>query len=199
MLNDFDSLGIQLANINPNARELVGKYKGKELLIVGSGRCVWDDLEQIDYKRFDIMCINDIVMHFPDVVEHMYSNDHHMLGNWVNARRPMVKRNDPRPIKIHSCQVGGTYTWPWPGHGSSGLNACYTGVALGYDKIVLAGLPLDNSGHYFDPSWRETNFNNEVPNTDRGHPRYWENANRYIFKGRVKSLSGRTKELLGGL
>ena len=90
--------------------------------------------------------------------------------------------------------------WPWPGHGTSSLNGCYTGLALGYDEIVLCGAPLDDSGHYFDPPTWHTNFVREIPDVDRGgviQPRYWSEAKARIFDGKVKSMSGRTRDLLG--
>ena len=42
-------------------------------------------------------------------------------------------------------------------HGSSALFAALAGVAMGYDRIVLAGCPLDTGGHwYFEPEGPET-------------------------------------------
>lgn len=172
----------------------IKKYEGN-LLIVGGARCVWDDLKDFPINHYDVMTINDITMHFPCRITHVYSNDHYMLEHWVNARRPRYKKDFGENIKIHTCNKK-FHSWPWPGTGSSGLNACYTGLALGYDSIVLAGIPLDDEGHYWEASWMKSNFTKEVPDKD-GEIKYWGTANRDIFKGRVKSLSGRTKELLG--
>ena len=160
-----------------------------KLIIVGSARCVWDDLEKTNLN-VDVMAVNDMIMHFPGPLKHAYSNDQKMLPHWINARRPRYIIDWGRP-KAYSCNAG----WPWPGHGTSSLNAVYTALALGYDEIILAGIPLDNSGHYFDPPWVKSNFENEVSTRD-GEIRFWANAARNIFDGKVKSLSGRTKELL---
>ena len=145
------------------------------------------------------MCVNDIGMHFPDRVAHWYTNDSRMIQRWRAARRPKYARmyDKETPPATHSCFGGADYDWPWPGHGSSGLNAVYTGLALGYQQIVLVGIPLDNGGHYFDPPWLTTNFENEVPDRRENEPKYWEMAAREVFNGRVKSMSGRTAELLG--
>jgi len=139
----------------------------------------------------NVMCLNDMIMHFPGEVTHAYSNDHHSLNEWVNARRPRTKKDFPNAISIHTCQVGKSNQtiWPWPGHGTSGLNAVYTGLALGYEEIILAGVPMSGEGHYFDPDWKKTNYQNL--------DRYWVNAKK-MFNGKVKSLSGRTKEILNG-
>lgn len=186
----LEDLGVKLNY--PDFKPCSGK-----LLIVASGRCVWDDLEryardQEIHFNGDVMAVNDVGMHLPCELTHWYSNDWKMLPKWVEARRPRFKKKYG-PVQTHSCYGGAKYVWPWPGHGTSSLNAVYTGLALGYDEIVLAGVPLDNSGHYFDPPWVNSNFSNEVPNKG-GQLRYW---NRQIFEGKVKSLSGRTRELLG--
>ena len=190
----FEHLGIS-QNSLPKTRR-----RGESpLLIVGGARCVWDDHSKINARNYDIMCINDIVMHYPSHVDYLYSNDHKMLENWVNARRPRYKKDFGEQIKLHTCQVGygKMCIWPWPGTGSSGLNAVYTGLALGYEEILIAGVPLSDEGHYFDSPLIKTNFTREVPDCNRDGKtvlRYWYNS-RHIFKN-VRSLSGRTKELL---
>jgi len=185
--------------------ETAGWYSGG-LIIVGSGWNVWDDLSCGHHG--DVMCINDIGMHYPREFEHWYSNHHNQLVTWLEARRFRYKDKAP---ELHSCQGAPQFKhgkprnhWPWPGHGTSGLNAVYTGIALGYERIVLAGVPLDDKGHYFDPPeghWLQngkwSNFTREVPERDDG-PRFWDDANKDIFQGMVRSISGRTLELLGG-
>lgn len=192
----IENLGVQLNYDRAHGEPIEGKYKGKQLLICGSGWCIWDDLAQIQPGSFDIMAVNDIGMHLPYRIEHWYSNDKIMLPKWVAARRPRYKKDFEESIKTHSCVGGAKYTWPWPGHGTSSLNACYTGLALGYDLIVLAGIPLDDGGHYFDPPWVKTNFARECSERPEG-PRFWRTAAKNVFDGKVKSLSGRTKDLLG--
>ena len=182
--------------------KLYNKYTGI-LIIAGCGRCVWEDLEKAGVARnedHDILCVNSMVEHYPGRVEHVYSNDHRLLPHWVGARRPKFIRNWEQVKHIHSNNTaprGGGNVWPWPGHGSSGLNAVYTGLALGYDQIWLCGIPLDDEGHYFDAPWIKTNFTHEVGSRENGDIKYWSNAARRIFDGKVKSFSGRTKELLG--
>lgn len=168
------------------------------LLIAGSARTVFDDLNRIlgndgDYyrHRFDVMCLNDMVMHYPGQVDHAYSNEHQTLPKWVAARRPRYLKDFQNKILQHTCQTGLSYQCIWhiPGHGTSGLNAVYVGLGMGYDKIILAGVPIDGTGHYFEPEWKKTNYEKMM--------RYWDNANKHVFDGKVKSLSGLTRELLG--
>lgn len=201
-------MGLEALGISMNSNPKID-MTGKSLLVVGSGRCVWEDLDGFNYSGYDVMCLNDMIMHFPGEVKHAYSNDHRWLPKWVAARRPRYEINFGTIPYLHTCQVGPSsmHVWNIPGHGTSGLNACYAGIGMNYARIVLAGVPLTNEGHYFDPpsGWngREawTNFGKEVPGVQKGLnivPRYWEVAKSKVFEGRVKSLSGRTKELLGG-
>jgi hypothetical protein len=42
-----------------------------------------------------------------------------------------------------------------------------------------------------------SNFEREVGVREDGTMMYWHNANQKLFGGRVKSMSGRTRDLLG--
>lgn len=182
---DFSSLGISINQCPKYKRSFSG-----DLLIVGSSRGVWNELDSkyssdgTYYRVPDVMCLNDMIMHFPGRIVHAYSNDNKWLDKWVQARRPRFVKDLSENILQHSCNIN----WPWPGTGSSGLNAVYTGLALGYDSITLAGIPLDDSGHYWEPKWRKSNFTKEVPDRD-GQVKYWQNAIDNIFNGKVRSLS----------
>lgn len=142
-----------------------------------------------------VMAINDMILHYPGHITHAYSNDDRWLPKWIAARRELHIRMWGKIDYVHTCHKGAKYSWPWPGHGTSALNAVYTGLALGYDDIWICGAPLDNTRHYFDAKWMETNFGNIL--TRDGRLPYWTNAAENVFEGRVKSLSGRTRDILG--
>ena len=169
---------------------------------MGSGRCVWDDLKDFPWKSYEIMTVNDMVMHFPWTVSHAYSNDWEMLPKWVAARRPRYRLEYDVGIQLHSCHpCPGASLWDIPGNGTSSLGAVLVGQKLGYQKIVLAGVPLDGSGHYFDPpdgfdgSRKWSNFDREVSTRENGQIRFWSGIVHDLSN--VRSLSGRTRELLG--
>jgi hypothetical protein len=173
-------------------------------LVVGGAACVWNDLRPFhaDYGgkfggKFDVIAVNDIGMHFPGPCKHLYSNNNPFLKFWVAARRDQFV-STYGPIQItHSQQVGGMVTWPWPGAGTSALGAVYTALALGYDRIILCGIPLDDTPHYFEPDWRASSFSKQVPLKGSGKIKYWQDAKDRVFMGKVTSRSGRTRELLG--
>lgn len=166
-------------------------------IVVGGGRCVWNDIQRAQRFARSVITINDITMHLPMKIDHVYSNDHLWLPKWKAARRDMLEKQFGETGPTHSNTVGGDITWPWPGHGSSGLGATYTALALGYSPVVLCGIPLDDSGHYFDPPWVESNFLREVPLKGNSTMKYWHDARERVFQGKVFSMSGRTRDLLG--
>lgn len=179
---------------------LLGKFEDRRLVIASGGRCLWDDIQKIriNTEEHDIMTINDIGMHLPYRVKHWYSNDHILLPNWASSRRPMFRTgpqyDDGQPIALHSCNEGVQHHWPVPGHGTSALNAIYVALLMGYTDVTLVGIPLDDSGHYFDAPWVKSNFTMEVPDRDYGL-RYWATA-APLFQGMVKCVSGRLTDLL---
>lgn len=72
--------------------------------------------------------------------------------------------------------------------GSSGLYAVKLLMDRGFRKVVLAGVPMDAAGgHFFDPAeWGEVSSFWQV---------WLEQLPR--LEDKVKSMSGRTRELLG--
>lgn len=144
-----------------------------------------------------MLCVNDVAMHFPGPLKHLFSNNASFLKHWVNARRDQFVRMWG-PVGItHSCQKGAMVHWPWSGAGTSSLGATYTALALGYSEVILCGIPLDDSGHYFETPETESSFAKQVPLKGNGDVKYWQKARDEVFMGKVKSMSGRTADLLG--
>lgn len=200
LLHALDAPEIYLV-VHETAKALLGCFLGR-LIIVGGGRCVWNDLESIGFhhgtlKSTDIMCINDIVMHFPGRVKHFFSNDCTSTPHWLSARRRILSKTYGAIKYVHTCDKGADYNWPWPGVGTSALGAIYSGLAMGYESIVLCGIPLDDSGHYFDPPWIGSDFMNNIGVMGSERIACWEIAKARIFNNKVTSCSGRTRKLLG--
>lgn len=181
MPTDFSSLGIH--------EDFRPAYAGR-LLVLGCARCLWDDLHAAmamygPPESWHIMAVNDSIAYCPFPVEHGYSDHADLLQGWADRSRFT-------PALHTSTQDAptGIRRWPWPRHGTSTLGAVYTGLALGYDDIVLCGVPLDGTGHFYDPFWLTT------PQM-QGEERYWRNAVDNVFKDRVRSMSGLTRKLCG--
>ena len=164
---------------------------------------MWDDLVRLCGNptvfagRFDVIAVNDVAMHFPGPLKHLYSNNTTYLKYWVQARRDQFIRMFGPVGYTHSCSIGSMVTWPWPGCGTSALGAVYTGLALGYNEVILCGIPLDDSGHYFETPATPSSFSKQVPPKGNGEIKYWQKARDEVFMNKVRSMSGRTAELLG--
>ena len=189
---------------------IAGTYKGKGLIVCGDAACVWDDLQRfgcddrspprgkVRKDGWHFMTINKLVETFPGHVEHCYSNRPNLLTNFITARRDEYAKEFGGPQHTHSCNVGAKHHWPWGGHGTSGLGGTLVGVALGYDRVVLCGLPLDNSNHNGEPPWRRTAFKDKEAAGDvkTGWDSHWKRA-EVAFEKKVRSMSGRTLEWFG--
>ncbi len=182
--------------------DIAGHFKGG-LAICGDGSCVWSDLEALGCRvdegkgsvakdGFHFMAVNKIGETFPGNLTHWFSNSPSHLLRFAAARRDEYVKEFRVPEHTHACQAGAMWHWPWSGHGTSALGAALSGVALGYDEIVLCGIPLDDGPHNGEPPWRTTRFTTEV----KGPDKHWQRAIDLVLKGKVTSMSGRTREWL---
>lgn len=87
---------------------------------------------------------------------------------------------------------------------TSGMYAICVGLHLGYDKIILAGLPFDTSGHFYDPPGNEFETNYTCSN-DRAK-QTWQEV-KDMAGDKIRAVSGNlvscfgefTEEWLGDL
>ena len=169
-----------------------GRFSGP-LLVLGGGRTVWDDYAKVRPWKGEIMAVNDIGAHLHDRIRHWVTLHSEYLAGWIEYRnRHNYGDRVPAMTHSHKMKPGVDVLWPLSAvGGTSVLFACYVALLLGYDEIVLAGVPMTGDGHYFDPPWYRTEF------ADRANEIEWKSAIRNIFDGRVTSLSGRTAEWIG--
>lgn len=191
--------------------EIAGKYAGRSLVICADAIGVWNDLEafgcrtdegmgKVKKDGWDFLTVNKMVETFPGDIEHCYSNEPKILNQFIAARRQEYKREFCAPRNSHSCNGGAQWRWPWGGQGTSGLGATLVAIGLGYERIVLCGMPLDDGPHNGEPPWRRTKFESSEaagPANTRKPDKHWERARDLAFDGKVRSMSGRTREWLG--
>ena len=143
------------------------------------------------------MVVNKLGETFPGPILHWYSNEAKLLVKFIEARRAEYRSEFNTQYETHSNHRGAKWHWPLGGHGTSGLGAVLVGILLGYDRIVLCGMPLDNGPHNGEPHWRKSNFHREVADQVNGAmPGHWKRAKDHAFK-EVRSMSGRTRDWLG--
>lgn len=189
---------------------IAGQYSGKSVVVCADAACIWDDLErfgarsdegsgQVAKPGWDFMTVNKMVEVFPGRIEHCYSNEPQTLIRFIAARRHEYAREFSGPMHSHSISAGCNWKWPFGGFGTSGLGATLVALCLGYDRVVLCGMPLDNSGHNGEPHWRRCHFETSESAGDvvTGEDGHWKMARQIAFEGKVKSMSGRTMKWLG--
>lgn len=160
------------------------------LVIAGSAECLWDDVirfnEIIGSKKFyDVMCINYTGLYWPYNFQHWVSLHTEIL---ISSRRMIVK-----DVITHSNRMlqGIDRVWNIDSSGAdSGLFACKVAMGLMYQKIVLCGMPLDQSRKFFDRL--------EVSNHFDAHSNIsvWKSQSQ-DFEGKIKSMSGNTMKMVG--
>ena len=170
----------------------LGRHGGP-LLVMGGGRNLWDDVGKVHPWRGEVMAVNDVGQFWHGIVAHWVTLHPEYLPGWRHYRQKHCYGENRVPL-CHAPKVqdGVDMAWPLERYGgTSGLFACWIALMLGYSEVLLAGIPMDNGGHFFDPPWYRTD------NEDRAIAIEWTEAVP-IFAGRVKSLSGRTRDWLGG-
>lgn len=186
--------------------KIANSYSGN-IVVCADSACIWDDLERFGCQSgngvakpgWDFMTVNKMVEVLPANIEHCYSNSPSCLKRFMAARRDEYALEFKAPTHAHSINPGFGHAWPFGGHGTSGLGAVLVAIGLGYSRIVLCGMPLDDGPHNGEPPWRTTAFASSEAagsvTSDRNV--YWHKANQLAFEGRVRSMSGRTKKWLG--
>lgn len=189
------------------------------LLVVGSAPCALEDLEKAQdlYPFADIMLVNGACTLVEDA-DHMLAGHTTKAEEFVAARRARF----PRAGKInvhanwahqkHRPQMTASYpsvTHWWEGDVSSGATsagkAALIGLKMDYWPIILCGCPMDGSGYHpgegtisKDPSCQR--IGDPKMQDRRTIKRYREqmaNLARTTFLGKVFSMSGYTKGVLG--
>jgi hypothetical protein len=172
--------------------------KKDALLIVGDASGVIDDINNfLDFKvEFDTMCINYSAELIPWPIQHFIAGDSHMAdmqavaaslknGCIKHCWNPNSKNFDVRWVRNSSQGWNGTTA-------NLGIRI---GLILGYLRIVLAGVPMDNSGNWYQ---RNIPADDVKQGKDhRAHLWKWtEIATRPIARF-IKSMSGNTADMFG--
>lgn len=186
-------------SVSPPDNKYVGSESGK-CFVIGTGHTIWDDLKKAGFQEGQykqdagIIAVNRSIQDLPCHVDHAYSNHHRGLVWWIQGRDEVHLKKDKhqKPTILHTNgnEQHRFVHWPFPGNGTSTLNAVYLAFSLGYNEICVVGTPMDNGPHYYDPPWHVTNFENSH------NIRFWSNAKKRLFGDRVKIYSNNLKELL---
>ncbi len=174
-------------------------------LCLGGAECVWQDADAAFalFKPDAVYACNDIAARWPGPIDFMCSLHAEHIGKWKaeRARRghpgvyrtvapatienPKLRQAE-RPPQIIQRVEPFKFSDSAIFSGSSGLYTAKIAMADGH-KVVMAGVPLDGSN----------NFARGKPWLDvAAYVQGWEAAIP-ILRARVRSMSGRTADVLG--
>lgn len=155
----------------------------KKLIITGAAPCVHEDIERVPgYREFDFMAIGlDAVDKYPWPIKYVATYHPEDLQA-IRERRASIGNTDYRVISHkpgEMIDIVEPYEKP---PGSSALLGALAAIRLGYERIILCGCPLTGKNAR----------NGSYENFRQG----WT-AKRETVLGKVKSMSGWTREFLG--
>lgn len=174
------------------------------LLITGDGRSLMPDMKEFlswDISH-DVGCIGRSVNVYPGPVDHWFNVDASEAIWW--AKNLLATPKNGNGILRHTLGEVDGYDMDWEAvdewpiitdteiwHGSTSLFAAMCAVSMGYEKIILAGCPMDQKGHwYFDESITGPRWSVECFMA-------WLEFAKQPESKRVRSMSGYTGQILG--
>jgi len=143
------------------------------ILILGDGQSMPDDLDTfLEWGvEHDAGALGRGVREYPSVtmgmVHHWFNADGELSIAWAKQLPSEIIKHTMGDVAGFDVDWelnqddynNGTITGEKPGsrmHGSSALFAVLASLAMGYEKVVLAGCPLDTEGHYYFAQSKET-------------------------------------------
>jgi hypothetical protein len=188
--------------------EPVGKHTGACIIVAGA-RGVYEEYESAKEflgkcnKPFTLLAVNDIGCFIKGNVYAIITAHPEWASGWIAWRtgvghsgygpecmnRPLIYADTQHPCV--------DVVWSGLGNqvGTSGMLACLIAICMGFDKIILAGMPLDFSiPHFFSPYLIHQSDESNVINKSS-----WEYATTKLptFPQKIRSMSGITKQMLG--
>lgn len=181
--------------VTPEAEPIVANWEPdpvKTALVLGDAACVREDAEAALklFKPTVVAAANNIGIEWPGHLDYWFTLHPGACIDWpgiVDATRRRVKagRNKPQ-IWAHKAAGGiDRHTPDWGG--STGLLGCKGLIEMGFERIVLAGVPMNTTPHFYsNQPWRQVE-------------RYRQAWTRQLadLAPFVRSMSGWTQELLG--
>jgi len=161
----------------------------KRLLICGSASTLWSDLDAVGRWDHDVMALNYAGLFLPIRVDHWVSVHHDFFGPALRMWDWHKRDIQPKRPQTHASEAGEgvDHVWDFRPHDYTGYFATKIALEIGYESIILAGVPMDGSGHFYDK-------------LDNGKSPYHFPMNAVwnaLPKDKIRSMSGQTKALFG--
>lgn len=159
------------------------------ILVIGGGSSLWDDLRTLRESGWEphaVVACNDAGVNYPGHLDHWCSLHTKKLARW-KADRNAWARNMDFVTWSHQYPALVDRTLSGWSKGSSGMLAVGVALAIGGTEVVLCGIPMTASPHYFDKApWAA------CQTYRKGWTAKWDQ-----MRGKVYSMSGWTRENLG--
>lgn len=176
------------------------QYSGT-LKIVCSARCLWDDLEELGDVGGDVMAVNIAGAFYKGPVDHWCSaHPNFLMKNCVPLKRRFYHMPHETHIYTHSMRYTEGIDFVWDilrgGGGTSGMFSTLVALTLGYDKIIICGMPLDDSGHFYESPYVPP-FPQDLFETNKAARLWGHHVNTIKKSNKVRSMSGMTAHWFG--
>lgn len=177
-------------------------------LVLGGAASVWTDVEAsrelLGREWWDIVvAANDIGCHWPHRLDHWATLHPEKMAAWIGARatnghppagRIWTRTGRAVPTGRYRVRIEASMIKSPPG-GSSGLLAVWVAFDAGCDRLVLCGMPMDPSAHFKEST---VHVKDRKWSSADSHWRAWTREGTLKeLRGKVRSMSGRTREKLG--
>ena len=169
------------------------------LLVCGASRSLWDDLERFWAWGVDcdVAAINYTIIFYPRRKDGKWPLQHAICADpdWVEKHLEHRERRHRlhRDVITHSAKEPARCIWQLSNLRNMAFSASFAsaiGLAMGYDKIILAGCSQAGDGHFYDPPWTREQKDMKC------YLFQWSD-NMQMFRDKVKSMSGVTRDILG--
>lgn len=165
----------------------------KTAIVLGGGETLHQDLEDLNLKYEGVLACNEAGAIWPGQLDAWVTLHPNKFGTWISQRKDnghpkalgLWAHNKRAGIEVHSTK------YMFPGQARSGSSGCFAAkVALldmGFDRVVLCGIPMTPRPHFFDnKNWRAAD----------GFRRAWQEL-PMVYRNKMRSMSGWTRVLLG--
>lgn len=171
----------------------------KVAVLCGGGERMWDELVEARAllgDRHAVVCALNVAGVFVPNLDHWFVTNI-IKGISFAAMRESARETDAEYGAIHTpghsyipAMVARQQFWPIETKGTIAMFAVRVLSSLGFKRILLAGIPLDDkSGYFYGAPWEKFGMSGEVI----AFWEQWAPQLRHV----VRSLGGRTMDILG--
>lgn len=155
-------------------------------LVIGSAWSVWDELAQFDALDIEatVIAVNQAGIKYPGKLDYWATLHPSKYQRWADHR--YGRKDHVSYGRMPAEGIDRVLKDRWPG--SSGLYGVQIALeVVGADRVYLCGVPMTQTPHFHcEHRWNDSH---------RYHKGWFRAYD--TLKGRVKSFSGWTKDLLG--